>query len=245
MKIEERVFRRLLEAAQTQASKDDPYGEYLFAKKRKDLKGTPAGTEEDTPEEAALFKSFADHYSYSDYTLGDKAPLLLDLIKQGKYTKLLAPPPGPYYRLITDLSVELLASMLGIDEQDLVEGVPTTVKTGGVMKPGGSGAGSTGIHSWSTNLDSSWIFGDLQAESYMYAGSAAVILKAIGGKNFFVNPEGMSNVTGMSEFIATQSEVISYGDVPFDSAVYIINTEKTERESARTLEWMLGKARRM
>lgn len=224
VRIEERVFRRLLEASQ--AGKDDPYGEYLFSKRRRDLKGTPEGSEEDTEEEKELFKSFVDHYNDSDYTLGDKAPLILDLIKNGKYAKLLAPPPPPYYRIIVDLDKSSIANMLKMEEDDLIEGRPVLMRQGGEMVPGGTGSGSTGIHSWTTDLLNTNLVDDFQ----MQQGVTVLIMKvkkAHSPNNFFVNHKEMSNVVGLPRVVTTESEVISYGPVNFDSCVYMILSEES------------------
>jgi hypothetical protein len=225
--IKQYVREILLEAgssAPAQADADDPYGKYLFAKNRKDLKGTPAAKEKDTPEEAELYQAFNDHYNNQEYTLGDSAPQLLDLVKQGKYTKHLAPPPGPYYRIITDVEIPVLCKILGIDKKSVVYGKPTRTK-GGVMTPGGYLAGASGIHSWSTALDPSWVEEDLYAFNSLAnrlrkSPAGTIILKATGGKNFFANPDGMQNVTGLGKYVARQDEVISYGPVKFSSAVY-------------------------
>jgi len=225
--IKEYVREVLLEAgrsAPAQATADDPYGKYLFAKKRKDLKGTPAAAEKDTPEEAELYQAFKDHYNNADYTLGGSASQLLDLVKQGKYSKLLAPPPGPYYRIISDVDIPVLCKILGIDKKSVVYDVVTRTK-GGVMTPGGGLAGTTGIHSWTTALDPSWVEEDLFSFSSLAnrlrgGPAATVILKAAGGKNFFANPEGMKNVTGLGPYVERQDEVISYGPVKFSSAAY-------------------------
>jgi hypothetical protein len=221
------MIRVLLEASRSapaQADSDDPYGKYLFAKKRKDLKGTPAAAEKDTPEEAELYQAFNDHYNNREYSLGDVAPQLLDLVKQGKYAKLLAPPPGPYYRIISDVDITTLCKILGIDRKSVVYGKPTRTK-GGVMTPGGTMAGTTGIHSWTTALDPSWVKEDLHVSSSLASrllgGPAAmIVLKASGGKNFFANPVGMQNVVGLGKYVERQDEVISYGPVKFSSAAY-------------------------
>lgn len=218
------LIREAMVSSSAEAAVDDPYGKYLFAKKRKDLKGTPAAKEKDTPEEAELYQAFNVHYNNQGYMLGDVAPQVLDLVKQGKYEKLLAPPPGPYYRVITDVDIPVLCEVLGIDVGSVVYGKATRTK-GGVMMPGGSLSGKSGIHSWSTMLDPSWVEGDLYVSSSLVdrlrGGPAAmIVLRASGGKNFFVNPEGMQNVAGLGKFMERQNEVISYGPVKFAGAVY-------------------------
>lgn len=225
--VELRVFARLLEAARgpsKQASADDPYGEFLFAKKRKDLKGTPAAKEKDTPEEAALYQALDNHYNNKDYDLGGHAEQILDLVSQGKYAKLLAPPPGPYYRIISNIDIPTLCGMLGIGADEVVYGKHVRAG-GGTMKPGGALAGSSGIHSWSTKLDPSWVGEDLRAagsffDQVSYEPAAALVIRADGGKNFFANPEGMSNVGGLGPYVAKQDEVISYGPVRFTASAY-------------------------
>ena len=170
MKLTLGQLRRLIrEAAKgkgsAQADPDDPFGQYLFAPHRSDLPAA-ARREEDTPEEEELFQAFADHYNNEEYTLGGFAPELLKLVKQGKYTKLLAPPGGPYYRIITNITKPVLAGMLGVKPGQLRVGEPTAAG-GGVMKPGGDMAGSTGIHSWTTDnsVEPEW-FGDIMGGAY-------------------------------------------------------------------------------
>lgn len=237
----------ILEASKNpaaQADAEDPYGKYLFAKKRKDLKGTPAAKEKDTPEEVELYNAFSDHYNNMEYTLGDSAEQILNLVKQGKYAKLLAPPPGPYYRVISDISIPVLCKMLGIDRKSVTYGKVTRTK-GGVMIPGGDMAGSTGIHSWSTALDSSWVEGDLYVTSALTSHlrnepAAIVVLRASGGKSFFANPEGMKNVTGLGKYVERQDEVISYGPVKFSAAAYWAGKKLSDVVDSFDIEELIG-----
>lgn len=217
--IETRVFKRLLEASKvpSQADETDPYGKYLFAPNRKDLKRTAAAKEKNTPEENDLFKAFADHYNNKGYTLGKFAPGLLDLMAQGKYAKLLNPPPGPYYRVIDELDPKFLASFLGVREEDIVPNV-LTMGGPGRMTPGGRMAGKTGIHSWTVDPGGEWLLQDI-IYGKMNVGTCLVILRASRGQ-FFVDPTGMSNVTNMSKYVETQGEVISYGPIDFDECCY-------------------------
>lgn len=227
--------------AEAQAGASDPYGEYLFAPQRKDLKTKKR--EPNTPEEDALLKALEDHYNNEEYTLGEFAPEILDLISQGKYSKILAPPPGPYYRLLAELPGPVFASFLGVRPKSLVVGEPTDGGPG-TMTPGGRYSGSTGIHSWTTKLDPKWVNKDILTRKYMKAGEVlAVLVAEESGGDFIVNPKGMGNVSGMPSYVATQNEVISYGPVSFDSCVYYVATgakgEMTSHEALKQLMSLL------
>jgi len=229
-KIQETVLLRLLE--KSQANKDDPYGEYLFAPQRKDLKGKK---EKNTPEEDELLKAFQDHYNNEEYTLGNIAPEILDLISQGKYSKVLAPPPGPYYRLLAELPVASFANFLGVKAKSLRTG-EVSEGGSGTMIPGGRYSGSTGIHSWTTKLDPKWANKDILVRKFMKPGEViAIIVADESGGDFFVNPKGMSNVKEMPKYVQTQNEVISYGSVSFENCVYYIATGKKGEPSSHEI----------
>lgn len=234
-KIQESVLKRLLEKAQ--AEKDDPYGEYLFAPQRKDLKGKK---EKNTPEEEELLKAFQDHYNNEEYTLGDMAPEILDLISQGKYSKVLSPPPGPYYRILAELPVASLASFLGVRPKLLKIGEITNGGSG-TMTPGGRYSGSTGIHSWTTKLDPKWANKDILVRKIIKPGEVlAIIVSDESGGDFFVNPKGMSNVKSMPTYVSTQNEVISFGPVTFDTCIYYVGSgQKGEPSSHEIFKEML------
>jgi len=235
-KIQETVFHRLLE--KSQANKDDPYGEYLFAPQRKDLKGKK---EKNTPKEDELLKAFQDHYNNEEYTLGNIAPEILDLISQGKYSKVLAPPPGPYYRLLAELPVASFANFLGVKANSLRIG-EISEGGSGTMTPGGRYSGSTGIHSWTTKLDPKWANKDILVRKFMKPGEViAIIVADESGGDFFVNPREMSNVKEMPKYVQTQNEVISYGSVSFENCVYYVATgRKGEPSSHEIFKQLLG-----
>ena len=239
--MDEKTLRRYVREVilEAQASKDDPYGEYLFAPQRRDLKTKKR--EPNTPEEDALLKALEDHYNNEEYTLGEFAPELLDLIAQGKYSKVLAPPPGPYYRVLSELPAPVLAGFLGVRPKALTVGEPTD-GGGGTMTPGGRYSGSTGIHSWTTKLDSKWLNKDILTRKVMKAGEVlAVVVADESGGDFLINPKGMSNVEGMPSYVATQNEVISFGPVAFDRCVYYVATgAKGETTSHEALKQLLS-----
>lgn len=238
-KLLREYVRGVLEAAQGQ--EDDPYGKYLFAPQRNDLK--MKGREPNTPEEDELLKALEDHYNNEEYTLGGVAPQLLDLVAAGKYSKILAPPKGPYYRLLAELPSPAMASFLGVKPRSLKVGQPTD-GGGGTMKPGGRYSGSTGIHSWTTRLDPKWVTKDILTRKTMKAGEViAIIVADEDGGDFLLNPKGMAQVKGMPSYVATQSEVVSYGPVSFHTCVYYVASgakgEMTSHEAFRTLAGML------
>ena len=239
--MNERLLRSYVRSiiAESQGDKEDPYGEYLFAPQRKDLKTKKR--EPNTPEEDALLKALEDHYNNEEYTLGEFAPELLDLIAQGKYSKVLAPPPGPYYRVLSELPAPVLAGFLGVRPKALTVGEPTD-GGGGTMTPGGRYSGSTGIHSWTTKLDPKWLNKDILTRKVMKAGEVlAVVVADESGGDFLINPKGMANVSGMPSYVATQNEVISFGPVDFDRCVYYVATgAKGETTSHETLKQLMS-----
>ena len=230
-------IRSILKEAQAEPS--DPYGEYLFAPQRGDLKMKKK--EPNTPEEDALLKALDAHYNNEEYTLGEFAPELLDLIAQDKYSKILAPPPGPYYRILAELPAPAFASFLGVKPKALTIGKATD-GGGGTMTPGGPWSGSTGIHSWTTKPDPKWLNKDILIRKTMKAGEVlAIIVADESGGNFLINPKGMSKVKGMPEYVAEQNEVISFGPVTFDQCVYYVATgAKGEMTSHVALKQLLA-----
>lgn len=226
---------------EAQAEEDDPYGQYLFAPQRKDLKTKKR--EPNTPEEDELLKALDAHYNNEEYTLGDMAPELLDLVAQGKYSTILAPPPGPYYRVLAELPAPALASFLGVKPKALAVGEATD-GGGGTMTPGGPWSGSTGIHSWTTKPDPKWLNKDILIRKTMKAGEVlAVIVADESGGDFLINPKGMSKVKGMPDYVAEQHEVVSYGPVDFHTCVYYVATgargEMTSHAALKRLLAML------
>lgn len=214
----------LLELAKAEADADDPYGEYLFATNRLDLV-RPDSDEENTEQEDDLEVALANHYSNQEYGLGALAPKIFKLLSKGKYTKILAPPEdASVYRIIGSLEPKLASKILGVPMNSIIRN-PNVIKksVGGVMKPGGAGPGSTKIHSWTTKLEMSWIYSDLFGMGQVPIDDRVfVILKSNTelGK-FFINPAEIENVTSMPDFAYRQNEVISYGPVPFNQAVYV------------------------
>lgn len=218
--LRQMIRRGLFEAPRAQGTADDPYGKYLFAPQRTDLPATAKG-EKNTPEEKELWDALQAHYENMGYYLGDLAPGILDLVKQGKYAKLLAPPGGPYYRLVSDIPIDVFAGWVKKKPESIKRDVATTCG-GGRMTPGGTDAGSTGIHSWTVNEDTSnlgeVIYGPVKK------GTVTAVLRASdGGGKFFIDPAGMALVPKMSRYVAaktSQGEVISFGPVKFEAAAY-------------------------
>jgi len=210
------------ELARAEAEDDDLYGKYLFAPDRLDLEPA-AKKEENTDEEDDLLVALYNHYSNNEFDLGGLAPHVLKLIKQGKYENILAPPADTsVYRFVGPVLLSVASSILRVPEKSIFK-EPNIIKHSGPgrMKPGGNLAGKTGIHSWSIKLEVDWLHGDIVGHNQ--AHDDAVYMVLVGNTNagaFFVNPVGIENVEGLPDYAYRQNEVISYGTIPFERAVY-------------------------
>lgn len=221
--LTQRIYERLLREA-AQARPDDPYGEYLFAPVRDDLP-PEARKEQNTAAEDDLYAALYKHYEgWGSSAWDGQEEEILTLLSQGKYRKLLEPPPGPYFRVISKVPQGTVATVLGIPASEVVRG-KTTPTGGGILTPrgqtGGGGAGASGIMSWTTRPSPKWMMGDLGA-GYLRQGEGTILVRAGGPEagRFFVDPAEMARVGGLPHYATYQWEVISKGPVEFEAAAY-------------------------
>lgn len=227
------VAEVLKEAAE--AGKDDRYGEFLFAKMRKDLTRSEK-TEVDTKEEKDLWWALRKHYNGRGggaVSLSDVAPNILDAIEAGKYLTVLAPPDSVVYRFI-HVEAEVAAKILGTAPEEVKSNPDKIVRSdsSGVLSPREGG----GTMSWTTDILSPSSLRSVVGAKYAgEQGYVSMILKSHTSKGkFFMNPEGVKNVRNLPSFAYSQSEVISYGPVPYDAAVWYACNKKTS--SARVVK---------
>lgn len=210
------------EVAKAEADEDDLYGKYLFAPGRRDL-GEEEKQEEDTEEEDSLKVALFNHY-HGDKNSGldQHAQEVLNLIKQNKYKKILAPPESKaVYRVLGPINRHAAQQILHINIMDIME-APNTAKLASgrfTLLP----QEEYSIQSWSTALKASWIIDDLYAGGDIYPEDFMVYVVVKSNTNngsFFMNPKGIKNVEGMPDYAYRQDEVISYGDVSGCTASY-------------------------
>ncbi len=220
------VAEILKEAAE--AGKDDRYGEFLFAKMRKDLSRSEK-TEVDTKEEKDLWWALRKHYNGragGSVDLADVAPNILDAIEAGKYLTVLSPPDSDVYRFI-HVETDVAAKILGTSPEEVKSNPDKIMRSDspGVLNPRDGG----GIMSWTTNILSPGSLRSVVGAKYAgEQGYVSMILKSHTSKGkFFMNPEGVKNVRNLPAFAYSQSEVISYGSVPYDAAVWYACNKKT------------------
>lgn len=211
----------------TEAGKDDRYGQFLFAQMRKDLSRSEKA-EVDTKEERHLWYALRNHYNGRDIdnVLSQLAPGVLDAIEGGKYLTVLAPPASDVYRF---LNVELAtaAGILGMSPEELSENPNKVMRSDspGVLNP----SGERTVMSWTTDI---LLPGSLRSVvAAKYAGQAGYVSMILKGHTsmgrFFMNPEGVKNVRYLPAFAYSQSEVMSYGPVPYAAAAWYVCSKKT------------------
>lgn len=227
----ESVFAEVLKELAPEAPADAPFGQYLWAPNRKDLEGEEKW-EDNTPIENRFRDALFQHYQGDPDMLGSLAAKVKNMVAQGWYEKILAPPEETVYRYITNVPTETAARILGTSVGDLEKdalkypGIPQSHGSG-MMKPGGSWSGTSGISSWSTQLDWEWISLDLTPPP-VQPGETAILLAADAGSgtNFFINPSNIHNVERLPDYAYYQNEVIAYGPVKYARAWVLTNSKE-------------------
>jgi hypothetical protein len=107
-----KIINILLEAEmQSNINNDEPYGKILFSPQRVDGVDT---TEPNTAEEEELKYAIQSQYTgLGSKELGNYAIDMQTLLHKGKYTEILKPSPGYVYRILSDLTLEEVSSMVG------------------------------------------------------------------------------------------------------------------------------------
>lgn len=218
-------------APKPEAPNDAPFGKYLFAPDRKDLKGKV--NEPNTPEENKFLYSLIYHYDGAGGpgpALDKFAPMAIDLLKKGEYKKILAPPKRTVYRLLWNVSPKLAASILRLGVKDIT----TNSNQAWYVDGGGTIEGiRRSIQSWTTTIGTEWV-SSLFDES-LKSGNVAIVLAAhteTDGNEFFINPKTAENISSLPQsLVKKEQEVISYGPVNFfEASFYYKTVDKSQNQ---------------
>jgi len=212
-----------------EAAQDDIYGQWLLPQGRKDVP-KKAKQELNTPAEDKLFDTLNDYLNgprVGAGALSRVAPKLLDLVAQGKYTSVLAPPSDAKfaYRVLTLRTKELetlLGRKLSGKELDPELSQKGFRNKGGVYTPRG-----TNVSSWSVSP---------KAFSKMYDSGFevpdkqwVVFLKApVAGNDFLLNPNVWYDASIDGAYYKMEKEIIGVGQIQLDSIVYVNNKYEYE-----------------
>jgi hypothetical protein len=212
-----------------EAAQDDIYGQWLLPQGRKDVP-KKAKDEPNTPAEDKLLNILNDYLNGPKVgagALSRVAPKLLDLLAQGKYTSVLAPPSDAKfaYRVMTLKTKELevlLGRKLSGKELDPELSQKGFRSKGGTYTPRG-----TNVSSWSVSP---------KAFSKMYDSGFevpekqwVVFLKApVSGNDFLLNPNVWYDASIDGAYYKQEREIIGVGPIQLDSIVYVNNKYEYE-----------------
>lgn len=199
-----------------------PFGKVLFAPERMDK----VKEEPNTPLEDEFLSSLGYHLtSDMDRNLARIAPLILKIIRQKKYEKLLKPPGGYVYRFLNNVPLQVASKILGLNEEELLEesGKAWYVETNAKLKPKEGNRGR--IQSWTIKPSVNAL---MLTPSYGSLGTSevAMLLEAdiqAGRNKFFINPILFSKLKGGFEEFVDEKETISYGPVKLSGASFFVN----------------------
>lgn len=218
-----RNLYRLLEQLQPEADEDAPFGQYLFAPERKDLKGI---NEPNTTKEDELYDALDSWYSGYKKDLEKLAPSLKNITAEGDYEKVLVPDGRQYaYRLINDIPLESAARIMGVSEDFIIDtaGKATKIK-GRTLNPNEW----SNLQSWTTSKDYDAMKNLLKTtdQKQLQGLYVAMIFSArVNDSDFLVNPDAIHNIEGLPHYAYDEEETISVGPVKASSIVFVYNPD--------------------
>jgi hypothetical protein len=238
---EELIKLTLLLSEAPEASKDEVFGQYLFAPERKD---TPKPKEPNTRKEIDLKNAMNVHYHGSPSALNPWIKKLDQLKNAGKYEKVLEVPQRYQYAYrFMEVDPKILQQMLGgnkkaIDGQKEKDGKWRSQVGGNFF----AGHQSRDHFSWTVNpaiikkIKEDW--GTLL---YSKGNKFFVVMRAKihgGGNDFLLNPDILGKSEIADEY-GYQKEVISIGDIKLDQMAYIwvrsnVNSQTFDDETVPT-----------
>ena len=211
-----KLSKFLYEATKPEASKSDPYGEYLFAPERMDA-GEDIPFEMNTWQEDILKDALLRFYNNSDASkLEEYVPKILDLLAKNKYTALLDPGEHRIYRGIS-VSEEFLANILEPYGEEIQYDEYVVMNLPDQSKP----LADKFLQSWTLNPATS-------AKFAIQRDKASIIFVArtnAEGNRFFVNGENnLEKVVGSMH--SGEAETMSVGSVEYDGFAYYVSKNK-------------------
>lgn len=208
-----------------------PFGKYAFDTYRKDIPNNEK--EKDTPIEKKAWDAVERYIGNNEKAaLNNMAPLLLNLVKQGKYKPILDPGRRPVYRLL-QLPKELAEKVLRIQ---ITPEQPSGTAESGVLMPTGGGKVS------------GWMADPSIIREFPGLGSGNVMILFVAGtngNNFFGAPGKLATAVNAPEY-EYEMEVIGLGPIRYTYAAYVMqydderhyfDSAETEDELLRLVGW--------
>lgn len=199
-----------------EASVDAPFGQFFFASKNPNA---PYPYEPNTPLEAELIQALTDYFNTNNKRELDKlAGTILAQKQAGNYKRWFDPKYSQVrtvYRLLV-ASVEEASRLLGIPSEQLL--FSKTGKVGsGVLQPRGYN-----ISGWTITPRALFSV----AKEVALRGDVTLVFQANvrAQNNFFLNPTEIHNL--ITNQFKEQDEVLAYGPVRYETAVYVINNNE-------------------
>jgi hypothetical protein len=203
-----KVVRALIKEEYTQVSPgaSDALGKVAFSKFR--LDDVP-NDEEDTPEEAELYRAFHKYVTKNkgDEVTPEMVAQILGMLKSRNYQKVFKEPEADIVYRGMCVGREWLASALSVDKKDLEENGEVEMRMTFVPRTG------NGLSSWSTDEDAA---NDFAEDVFsQYAGEYGVMIYATpaANKNKFLDlNDGLYKVKPLDE-LAHEQECLGFGDI--------------------------------
>lgn len=186
VKTLQEYFQFWLEYAKPEAPENSIYGSYLFAPTRDD---TPEPKEKNTPQENQLQAALRAYIAgNSKASLAKLSNILLWMVQNGFYQKILSPLYQPTVYRVLEVNWKKIPSILGIP--------PNRVRYFDVTGPGTLQPVNFPISGWTSAPDNLINVGEVES------GTALILFAASTKKNkFFGNPGELAKVLGLVEYV--------------------------------------------
>lgn len=234
MKITLKELKSLIREEVVKATKDGPFGAYLFGQQR----GLPTkkSPEKNTDKEIDFAADLYNHYMGEQEQLDKWLNIMISLNNQGKYKDILRVPSAYKYayRMVSNINHDTLMSWLGYDPDQMEPGEIYEEDTGGTYTP------KEGLKhsSWSVDPDAfQAMLNDWGRFTHKPTGYLVFLRAPIRGNTFLLNPD---ETRFAAEQYSYQREVISVGPVEFDHIWYVPLQSKKKREDSWQAKERLG-----
>ena len=195
---------------------DEALGQYAFPDDRHGTEYDEVD-EEDTSLETRFFTALTRHYEdNNDGPLRDIWPEVIELNQQGLYPKLLRPPSGNVYRLMT-VEPDRAALFMGVPEAKIRArpGIARPASNPPSFKPRGF------LSSWTLDPE---VMVENTGHTFVdeKPGECTLLLVAdTADGEFLMNPKGFASGWALGNNYRDEQEVIGGGEIPLTAAAWI------------------------
>lgn len=199
---------------------DDALGQYVFPGDRTDPSYKEV-IEKNTELEDEFYRALVDHYDQNDNTaLRQIWPEVIGLARSGMYPKLLVPPPGLAFRVMTVDPVRC-AGLLGLSVEEIKahEGAAQRVGSPPAYTP------RDFISSWTLNPEIMVAYTGSQFIPYKAGHCAVLLVTETSRGEFMMNPETFARGWNLGSYYQSEHEIISGGPVGLKSAAWLWHGE--------------------